>query len=239
MSFTPPPPPSWPPYQATTLPAPGKGLATAALVLGLCSLIPFVGVFCAVLAIIFGITILARSAPGRKMAITGLAFAGLGVLESSGLTFLVLREYDYDVELARDRILNRGTFGPHPSYIRCHNQLIDLGAGVHAYTETYNVPPPSLTVVMGLGVMRPEVLECPGVPITGKPSIFVLFPKSGDVPPTTLIACDYRGNHADGRNVLYHNGMVTFVKTEAAFQAELAKPENAAFAAALRAKEGP
>ena len=220
-------PPYYYPPQAP-VPAPGKGLATAALVLGLCSLIPFLGVFCAILAIIFAFMAMAKKSPGKNLAVVGLIVAVVGILESAGVMFLAVQRLIGARESARRTM--------------CGSNLKTLGMNVAMYMADNNdVPPTGLNVLMNSqSMLQPRDLECPSANTPpGRAPVFILFPSRGDVPPTTLIACDYRGNHADGRNVLYHNGMVTFVKTEAAFQAELAKPENAAFAAALRAKEGP
>ena len=60
----------------------------------------------------------------------------------------------------------------------------------------------------------------------------------GGGPSLTIIACDLKSNHKEGRNVLHLQGSVAW-RTEAAFQSELAQPHNAAFAAALKKAEGP
>ena len=213
-------------------PPPGKGLAKAALALGLCSLIPFVGVFCAILAIIFAFMSMARKGPGRNRAVVGLVVASVGVLESAGLMFLLVRRQS-TYPFGR-------TTGPS-FQVRCGVNLKILGENVALYMAGHDdVPPPDISVLVNSQGMSPEVLECPAAYTPGRPSVFVFFPKTGDVPGTTLMACDYRGNHPQGqRVVLRFDGKVVLVKTEAAFQAELARPENAAFAAALRAKEGP
>ena len=53
----------------------------------------------------------------------------------------------------------------------------------------------------------------------------------------TIMACDRKGNHKAGRRVAYADTHVEWL-TEEEFQAALAKPINAAFAAALKQAEG-
>ena len=69
---------------------------------------------------------------------------------------------------------------------------------------------------------------------------FFYMPAPPGSSPDRIVACDYGDNHrGKGRNVLYvlfFNRGVTWMK-EPAFQDELAKPRNAAFAEALRAVE--
>jgi len=56
-------------------PAPACGKAVAALVLGLCGLVPIIGVLAVLPAIVFGLIVLARKLPGRGFAIAGLSVA--------------------------------------------------------------------------------------------------------------------------------------------------------------------
>ena len=69
-----------------------------------------------------------------------------------------------------------------------------------------------------------------------------MLPRNLDVSPSAMVACDYIDNHLDmgasrsGRNVLTFDGAVRWMG-EAEFQAQLAQPQNAAFAAALREAE--
>ena len=60
---------------------------------------------------------------------------------------------------------------------------------------------------------------------------------AADAPGDTIIACDYRDNHIDRNcNVLLADGRVRLMREER-FHEELAKPHNAAFAAALAKAE--
>jgi len=56
-------------------PQPAGGKALTALVLGLCGLVPVVGVLVAVPAIVLGLIVLVRKLPGRGFAIAGLSVA--------------------------------------------------------------------------------------------------------------------------------------------------------------------
>jgi hypothetical protein len=82
-----------------------------------------------------------------------------------------------------------------------------------------------------------ESLFCPSVRGDRRPAgrtcDYFYCPPPSNAAPLTIIACDFGGNHGDGsRNVLFADG--TFRPMSAgAFQAELADPTNAAFAAAL------
>ena len=201
-----------------------KGLAVAALVLGICAIIPALGMLTGLAAIILGIIVLATGRAGKGMAIAGLI---LGVaLPVVSCPMIVLPALGRAQELARRTM--------------CGTNLKTIGTNLALYLADYGdkVPPDVDTLIRLQGVSA-DVLECPSADTSRSPSIFVLFPASADVPSRSLVACDYRGSHGnDGRNVLLFTGTVAFMK-EPDFQAELAKPENAAFAAALRAKEGP
>jgi len=56
-------------------PQPAGGKAVAALVLGLCGLVPVIGVLAAVPAIVLGLIVLVRKLPGRGFGIAGLSVA--------------------------------------------------------------------------------------------------------------------------------------------------------------------
>ena len=66
---------------------------------------------------------------------------------------------------------------------------------------------------------------------------FYLPPTAAEPSPETILACDLAVNHGgEGRNLVKLSGRVDWL-TEEQFQAELAKPHNAEFAAALREAE--
>ena len=85
-------PPS-PPPPAAEQRAPGRGMAVAALVLGICGGIPCVGFLPGMTAVVLAIVVLAMKRPGRNLAIAGLV---LGVVLPAawavGWTALGLRE---------------------------------------------------------------------------------------------------------------------------------------------------
>lgn len=64
-----------------------SGMAIAALILGICSFIPFLGIICAFVALTLGIIALHKinadpAQEGRSMAIAGIILAGIGLLLS-------------------------------------------------------------------------------------------------------------------------------------------------------------
>jgi len=86
------------------------------------------------------------------------------------------------------------------------------------------------------------LLSCPNVRGRSRPAgrtcDYFYFPPKSARYTDTIVACDFAGNHSDGyRSVLFVAGYVKPMKP-AEFQAELAKPVNAAFAKALRQAEG-
>jgi len=111
--------------------------------------------------------------------------------------------------------------------------------------ENQGAYPPDLDVLVRQGKVPRKALRCPSVEHGRRCDYFYLAPSgylaptggAADVPDDLLVACDLRGNHGRGRNVMYAHGNVG-LRTQVEFQAELAKPLNAAFAAALREAEG-
>ncbi len=90
--------------------------------------------------------------------------------------------------------------------------------------------------------VSPQMFTCPcvsgGIRPVGRSYDYFYFPPNSDDAPQTIVACDFAGNHRDGsRSVLFTSGCIKLVKP-AAFQAELTKPENAAFADAMWQAEG-
>ncbi len=98
--------------------------------------------------------------------------------------------------------------------------------------------------LIGEGTVPRKMLQCPSAGGNRRCDYFYLPPSAdpaedpAGLPRYLLAACDLRGNHRNVRNVMYAAGNVRKL-SEAAFQAELAKPINAAFAAALKKAEGP
>ena len=123
----------------------------------------------------------------------------------------------------------------------CAANMNAVGKGVQLYMTDYDdAPSPSLDALIEEGLIQREHLECPSAKDgTPWPHYFYLAAPA-DAPGSTIIMCDLKGNHPrDGRNALTLGSSVKKFRTEADFQAELAKPANAAFAKALREAEGP
>jgi len=72
----------FPPAGISEMPVQQKacGNAMVALVLGLCTLVPIVGIITAIPAIVLGIVVLVRKRPGRGFAIAGLSTASVSLL---------------------------------------------------------------------------------------------------------------------------------------------------------------
>lgn len=119
--------------------------------------------------------------------------------------------------------------------------LTVLHAAALDYQRGHGVLPPDLPTLAarsgypGVGRHRHRL----GGP--ARPYDFVYLPPApGSPPATTIMACDLGDNQEKGRRfVLYADGRVVGPLSPAACAAEFARPENAAFAAALRAAEGP
>lgn len=149
------------------------------------------------------------------------------------------------ISLALQRILP----GPPPyrPRIPCAANLNGIGKAIVMYrTEHEDAFPPKLEVL--ISSVPWKMLRCPAVDEKMPRELsaeqykrcdyFYLAPSGvpADVPGDSLMVCDLRGYHDDVRNVVYAPGNVRRL-TEVEFQAELAKPVNAAFAAALRKAE--
>jgi hypothetical protein len=97
--------------------------------------------------------------------------------------------------------------------------------------------PAALQTLPAAYVGSPKLFTCPcahsGSRPAGRTYDYFYFPPKSDAAPRTIIACDFGGNHRDGsRNVLRAAGSVHRMSA-GEFQAALADPANAAFAAAL------
>lgn len=215
----PPPVPAAPPPVAAGR---GDGMAVAALVLGLCSII--LGTVPGLIAIILGIVALAQKTLRRGMAITGIVTGTVGLLLVPALLVSILLP-----SLGRARSLAKISI--------CSANLNTIGKGYHIYLTEYDAPPADIDALIGVS-LTPAVFKCPCAK-SGRPADIFYLPAAMDADPLTIVACDFKGNHPDGsRNVLTNMGTVRAL-SEAAFQAELSQPYNTAFAAALRKVEGP
>ena len=224
MTVTPPPVAPPVPHAA---PQKTSGLAVTALVLGICGIVPCLGVLLGLIGIVLGIVALARNAGGKGFAVGGII---------AGLVCIVIGQA-LMVAMVVSAVARAKEQGKRAA---CAGNLSAIGRGMVMYgTANQDAFPPDLDVLVRQPLVPRKVLHCPSVERHRRCDYFYLPPsgKGDDVPDDLLVACDLSGNHDDGRNVLYAIGYVKRLK-EKAFQAELGKPVNAAFAAALRKAEG-
>ena len=215
------PPVGTPAPPAAGAPARGGGLAVAALVLGLCALIPLIGLLLGLVAVVLGIVALAMKTRRKGLAAVGLVFGLIGMVETPVL-------------LVSGLFWAKGK----AQMTVCQSNLNNITKAYHMYFAEYDAAPPDTDALMSLELGMPGVFKCPCAE-SGRACDYFYLPAGAAAEGTTIIACDYRGNHPDGsRSVLTHMGTVRLL-TQAQFQAELALAENVAFAAALKKAEGP
>jgi len=125
----------------------------------------------------------------------------------------------------------------------CMSNLNTIGSYIMSYrSQNDDEWPEDLKSMVGRIHLDldPKVFTCPCLRSSNRPAgrtcdYFYFPPRSGG--NQTIVACDFGGNHGDGfRNVLRADGSVVLM-SPVMFQAEQVKPENAAFAAALRQAE--
>lgn len=222
-------PPQPPDVGSTPAQPATPGMAKASLVLGITSIIPCVGFITGLLAVIFGIIVVANRRGGRGLATAGIITGGLGMLVAPVVLFASA--------LFPALISTRGL----AKRAICGGNLNGIGKGVAMYcAENDDAWPTDLTLLIDSGMIGWDMLQCPAAKWHRKCDYFYLPPRvqepQADV--SAILACDFKANHGgQGRNVLL--GIYVKWMTEKQFQAELAKPQNAAFAAALRQIEGP
>ncbi len=230
VTETPPPPSMHPPSTGPEAQAQrkGRGLAIAALVLGLCSIFPCIGMFTALTAIVLAIVSLATRRRG-----TGLAIAGLVIAVVVGFLSLTLGIAVLLPSLSRSREAATRAI--------CAANLNEIGRGIIMYASSYDdAHPPTLRHLIDDG-QPADIFVCPstGTEVRETPpyvSDYFYLPPDPNAPNETIVACESMGNHEDYRNALFADFHVHGF-TEEAFQALLEEPQNTAFAAALRAVE--
>ena len=221
--------PTTPPQVPSAGPAPpptGKGLAVTSLILGICAVIPCLGALAGLVGLILGIIALATARPGKGLAVAGIVLSVvLGFLGSTVGTAIIIPT------LSRARGL--------AAQATCAANLNAVGLAVRLYmSDNRDQVPPNMQALIDEDMIDDMAFKCPGANRDGRNDFFVHWAATAASPGMALFACDLKGNHRDGRNVLHFNGAVIFM-TEANFQAALAAPENAAFAEALRQLERP
>jgi hypothetical protein len=133
--------------------------------------------------------------------------------------------------------------------LQCTTNFSYIFRGIVSYAwERQGAFPPDLQALVEIGATHPRTLQCPDRSDPRSCDYFYLPPEGvfnvgfdgaetrPAAPPDALVLCDYEGNHEGGRHVAFATGHVKWL-TEEEFQADLAKPVNAAFAAALRKAE--
>jgi hypothetical protein len=132
-----------------------------------------------------------------------------------------------------------GGGGARKSALRsiCMSNLRSLGNAVMMYeNNNHGEPAPDLPALVAAQYTSSALFVCPQAN-SGRPCDYFYFPPPAGVQDGRLMMCDLAGNHGpDGRSVLTAGVSCKWV-TEADFQALLARPENAEFAAALKAAE--
>ena len=107
------------------------------------------------------------------------------------------------------------------------------------YDSKHTTPIASLKELEDSNAITPDILRCPGKP--QREIGYFYFPRRTEahfqnIPSNKILMCDFKGNHRGGRNVLMTDGMAQWYE-EGAFGDMLNKPENKAFAEALKEAE--
>ncbi len=210
-----------------------EGPGVAVLILGICAFIPFLGLICGLVALLLGIGVLGKKTSRKGMAVAGLTLGGIGVFLNLVAVVSVVPVYLYSRGPIRRLKFRR---------LKCEINLQTIRMAALTYyfekIQENDAPPPDLDVLVDEGMLPREALTCPVADSGRTCDYFYLHPKEGILAPDgTMIACDLKDNHAgEGRNVCYSDGNGEWL-SEDKFQRKLNLPENAKFAAALRAAE--
>ena len=196
-------------------------MSIAAFVLGLLGIIPP----CGLIALVLGIVALATNRAKKGFAIAGIVL-GVVLMPTILMVSILLPS------LARARDLARQAM--------CEVNLNTIGKGLVLYTaENEDKYPAALEDLLKSDYFSEKTLRSPSDTIDRDCSYFYLAPTStNDVPLGTIVACTFKDVHNDFRHVLQINGRALRL-SNAAFQAELARPYNARFAVALKKAEAP
>lgn len=205
-----------PPMPAPSVDVPsGNGKANASVVLGFVGLIPLLGVVTAIVGLILGI--LGLKSRDKITAVNGIVLCSVVLLlQVAGLALLV-------PALGRTQNLARRT-----AYA-ANLHLIDKAILIYE-EDNAGAPPVSLSALVPGCISNPAKLHCPYPKDPAQSDYFYFAPPKDSQP--LLMGCESTKNH-DLRNVLTSDGQIGSM-SEAEFQQELAKPENAAFAEAFR-----
>ncbi|NLF30419.1 MAG: DUF4190 domain-containing protein [Planctomycetes bacterium] len=182
-----------------------------------------ISVFSLLAATVLSIIVLVIRRRGRGLAVAGLVVAWGAVAMWWAVNHAVRTSY---------------------VHMFCSQRLLATGAAVTLYrNDNSGAFPPDLTALVAAGHIDARQLHCAATPPGGVDYFYTPRPPlpSGAGTPkgsTTILACDFRNNHRRHRGVVFLDGHIERLK-DSDFQALLALPENAAFASALRAAEGP
>lgn len=124
------------------------------------------------------------------------------------------------------------------SRIRCRNNMSNyLAVAIRMYERTYETPPPDIKALLNRNLMDSNKLNCPAAP-EDTMGYFYYPTHLIDVRESSeqIAACDVRGNHSGGRNVLLSNGYTRWYDEEE-LQVLLSQPQNEEFAAVLNTAE--
>lgn len=204
-------------------------MATASLVLGICAVLPGLGIILGVIALILGIITLSDKRGIRGHAIAGVVLGAVfGVGQLVALPLVLLPALNRARELAKRAM--------------CGANLNGIGKAMSLYAASYRDEfPPDYQTLLKDHLVTERSFMCPSVPPNKPvPHYFFFPPKDGNsASGDAMMVCDFRDNHrGEFRNVLLVSGYILQL-TEAQFQARLALPMNAKFAAALRQAERP
>jgi len=227
------------PMPPAPAPAPGGygpaqravGLAIAALILGLCGFIPFLGFACGLVGILLAAIALAKKTTSGGLAIGGLITGILGIGMNVALLALLVSVLMPSLAGARERARRAA----------CMANLNGIGMAAILYQGNHDDEwPPDLDTLLQEGNISRKMLKCPSAKAGRDCDYFYMPPVLDNAAEgETLIACDYKDNHPGNIRIVLYAALNVGKRTEAQFQTELAHPRNAEFAAALRAAEGP
>ncbi|MHC4986443.1 MAG: hypothetical protein ACYTFO_09855 [Planctomycetota bacterium] len=117
--------------------------------------------------------------------------------------------------------------------IKCVSILKRISVAAILYSNAHDAFPNSLQDLIDARDLQARDLHCPAAAALARECDFFYFQPTASSRGSALMACDLDGNHPNGdRGCVTVTGAVQWL-TDAEFQAELAKEENAAFGAAL------
>lgn len=241
MTQIPPPMPPIGDYRGPAVPAQGsRRMAGAALGLGISAFIPCLGVITGIIGITLGIVALVKRKAGQGIAIAGIVVGGFGILIGQAMTLILVTIFVPVV---------MGGLGESPKTV-CQSNVGVIGKSINSYRKDHDGKyPADLAELVSEGFIAERTLRCPSASEDAARSLpykyggeitsyYFYLPPPADADPETMVLCDYRANHKDGRTVLYVDSTVEFVEEEV-FRRQLALPKNAAFAEALRKADPP